>query len=543
MRRLRERKQREEKPFAVMLANTASARAFASLDAGEERVLNGPGRPIVLLRKRAAADELLADVAPGLAWLGVMLPYTPLHYLLFHEHAGRPAGTLWLQDSQELALVMTSANPGGEPLVTGNAEAIERLQGIADAYLAHDRDIVVRCDDSVVRMLPESADPAPQFIRRARGHTPRAIVVASDGPVVLATGGYFKNTACVLRKREAFLSQHVGDLDNAPTCHALEQAVEHLLAILEVRPAIVAHDLHPDFFSTRLAASLAQRWGVPLHGVQHHHAHIAAVLAEHRWTAPALGVALDGVGLGDDGTAWGGELLLVAGASSQRLGRLQPLRLPGGDRAAREPWRMAAAALWQAGRGAEIATRFADEPAAAVAVTMLDRGLNAPETSSAGRWFDAAAGLLGVRRRMAFEGQAAMLLEGLAAAHGPVAPDDAGFVLRGDGTLDLTPLLSRLADCSDAAHGAALFHATLVAGIAEWVARAAIASAITTVALGGGCFLNAILTAGVRRALQARGLAVLEAEQAPPNDGGLALGQAWVARQALAGDAAPDRNH
>jgi hydrogenase maturation protein HypF len=412
------------------------------------------------------------------------------------------------------------------------------LKGIADAYLVHDRDIVVRCDDSVVRMSPESAAPAPQFIRRARGQTPRAIAVASDGPVVLATGGHFKSTACVLRGREAFVSQHVGDLDNAPTCHSLEQTIEHLLAILEARPVIVAHDLHPDFFSTRLAAELAQRWGVRLHGVQHHHAHVAAVLAEHRWTAPALGVALDGVGLGDDGTAWGGELLLVAGASSQRVGHLQSLRLPGGDRAAREPWRMAAAALWRAGRGAQIASRFADEPAAAVTATMLDRGINTPETSSAGRWFDAAAGLLGVRRRMAFEGQAAMLLEGLAAAHGPVAPDRHGFVLLGDGTLDLTPVVERLADCSEPGHGAALFHATLIAGLTQWVERAAIASGITTVALGGGCFLNAILTAGVRRALQARGFAVLEAQQVPPNDGGLALGQAWVARQALAGDAA-----
>jgi hydrogenase maturation protein HypF len=533
---LRARKQREEKPFALMLANAASIAPYAEPDAAEAGVLASPERPIVLLRKRAGADQALAGVAPGLAWLGVMLPYTALHWLLFHEHAGRPSGTSWLHEPQPLALVMTSANPGGEPLVTGNAEAIERLRGIADAYLVHDREIVVRCDDSVVRMLPQSGSATPQFIRRARGYTPRSVALSSEGPVVLATGGWFKSAACVLREREAFLSQHVGDLDNAPTCHALEQTIEHLAAVLDVRPAVVAHDLHPDFFSTRLAARLATRWGAQLVGVQHHHAHVAAVLAEHRRDAPTLGLALDGVGLGDDGSAWGGELLLVDGARSQRLGRLQPLRLPGADRAAREPWRMAAAALWRAGRGDEIATRFADEPAARMVATMLVRNVNAPETSSAGRWFDAAAGLLGVVRRSAFEGQAAMLLEGLAAAHGEVAADDAAYVLTADGALDLTPLVARLAEGDDPGFGAALFHATLVAALTEWLARASRATGTATVALGGGCFLNAILAAGLRRDLHARGLQVLEAQLAPPNDGGLALGQAWVARRVLAAE-------
>ncbi|HYQ98678.1 MAG TPA: carbamoyltransferase HypF [Casimicrobiaceae bacterium] len=528
--RLRERKAREEKPFAVMVAGVASVTGLADVGAGERALLESAERPIVLLRKSAGADEALAGVAPGLAWLGAMLPYTPLQFLLFHEAAGRPAGTSWLDRPQALVLVMTSANPGGEPLVTGNGEALVRLAGLADAFLVHDRDIVARCDDSVVR-IPEGVRGF-QFVRRARGYTPQAIRLARGGPSVVAVGGWFKNTVCVTRGDEAFVSQHIGDLDNAPTCAALAEAILHLVSILEVRPAAVAHDLHPDFFSTRHAAALAARWGVPLRGVQHHHAHVAAVLAEHRVTAPALGLALDGVGLGTDGAAWGGELLRVDGARCERLGRLRPLRLPGGDRAAREPWRMAAAALALAGRGATIERRFAGEPAAATVAAMLARGVHAPETSSLGRWFDAAAGLLGVRRRIAFEGQAAMLLEGLAERHGPVAPDASLYAIGADNALDLTALGARLADIDDLGFGAALFHATVVEALAEWVAAGARRQGLATVAGAGGCFLNAILARGLRDALARRGLALLEARAVPPNDGGLSLGQAWVALDA-----------
>ncbi len=523
--RLRERKAREEKPFAVMAANVASLESLATVSAAERALLESVERPIVLMPKRAETDAALARVAPGLAWLGAMLPSTPLQYLLFHEAAGRPAGTDWLARPQALVLVMTSANPGGEPLVTGNEEALMRLAGIADAFLVHDRDIVLRCDDSVVR----EASAGPQFLRRARGYTPRAIRLPAAGPSIVALGGYFKNTVCVTRGDEAFVSQHIGDLDNAPTCRALDEAVAHLVDILEVAPVAVAHDLHPDFYSTRHAATLAAQWRVPALAVQHHHAHIAAVVAEHRVAGPVLGLALDGVGLGTDGAAWGGELLRVDGDTCERLGRLAPLKLPGGDRAAREPWRMAAAALARAGLAHEIPARFGDEPAVGAVATMLARGFNAPETSSLGRWFDAAAGLLGVQRRMAFEGQAAMLLEGLAQAHGRVAAAPALSVVNAANELDLTPLLARLAGEANAARGAALFHATLVAALAEWAARAARAQRLNTVACGGGCFLNAILARELRAALAARGLAMLEAQAVPPNDGGLALGQAWVA--------------
>ena len=303
--RLRARKAREEKPFAVMVANVASARTWTEIATAERTLLEARERGIVLLEKRHAADDLLAGVAPGLAWLGVMLPYAPLHYLLFHEAAGRPVGAGWLEAAQELTLVMTSANPGGEPLVTGNDEAVARLAGIADGFLVHDRDIVVGCDDSVLRALPERGPTQRQFVRRARGYTPRAIRLATAGPAVVALGGHFKNTVCVTRGDEAFVSQHIGDLDNAPTCRALDAAVAHLTAILDVRPEIVAHDLHPDFYSTRFAARLGARWGVPTQAVPHHQAHIAAVVAEHRWQGTMLGLALDGVGMGSDGGAWG----------------------------------------------------------------------------------------------------------------------------------------------------------------------------------------------------------------------------------------------
>jgi hydrogenase maturation protein HypF len=392
----------------------------------------------------------------------------------------------------------------------------------------HDRHIAARCDDSLVR----ATATGPAFVRRARGYTPRAIRLPRSGPPVLATGAWLKNTVCVTRGDEAFLSPHIGDLDNAPACRAMEEAAAHLLAILEVEPAACAHDLHPDFHSSRFAARFAFDRGIPVFAVQHHHAHIAAVCAEHGHAAPVLGLALDGVGLGTDGNAWGGELLRVEGGRFSRVGHLSPLRLPGGDRAAREPWRMAASALHALGRGREIVQRFPRRGAAIVG-EMLDRGANSPETTSAGRWFDAAAGLLGVREVTAFEGQAAMQLEALAAALGPVEPEYALWNIGADGTLDLLPLARRLADLKDASYGAALFHATLVEALAEWVLVAAAREGLATVALGGGCFVNALLSTGLRRALAAGGLTVLEARAAPANDGGIALGQAWVAIQEI----------
>jgi hydrogenase maturation protein HypF len=542
---LRLRKQREEKPLAVMALNAASLAAHARIGEAELALLHSVAAPIVLCPK---GDSELKGIAPGLAWLAAMLPATPLHLLLWHEAAGRPAGTDWLRQASELLLVMTSANPHGEPLVIDNAEAQERLQGIADAYLMHDRDIVIRCDDSVVRAA-ENRGQTTIFLRRARGYVPVPIFLADDGPTVLALGGYLKNTICVMKGRQAFLSQHIGSLDNAAAIGFLEETVDHLLAILDVQPELIAHDLHPDFPSTYLALRLAEKLGVPAIAVGHHQAHLAAICAEHGINEPIIGLAIDGVGLGPDGGAWGGELLRLAGADCQRLGHLQPLAMPGGDRAAKEPWRMAVAALHGAGLGYRVGgwiNQYYPGRDPGPLLTMLARQLRCPPTTSLGRWFDAAAGLLGVRDLMQYEGQAAMELEGLAARHGPVDALPGGYALLEKGTvLDFSPLLPTLMGCKeDAAYGAALFHATVAAGLAEWViaaSRQASASAAVNpekgqkIAIGGGCAMNAVLMTALGKHLAAAGVTLLEARQAPPNDGGLALGQAWAARRQIAG--------
>ncbi len=359
------------------------------------------------------------------------------------------------------------------------------------------------------------------------------ITLPSAGPSVLACGAWFKNTVCVTRGNEAHVSLPVGDLDSADACRALDAAVARLCEELEVHPEAVAHDLHPDFYSTRFAQACAAQRGLPVVAVQHHHAHIAAVCAEHHIAGPVLGLALDGVGLGTDNTPWGGELLCVEGADCQRIGHLAALAMPGGDRAAREPWRMAAAALFQLGRGEEIAQRFSDQPGATTVAAMLQRSLNCPDTSSTGRLFDAAAGLLGVCGIQSFEAQAAIRLQELAQQHGEVAPLGDGYRMDAKGVLDFLPLLGVLADCRDAGHGAALFHATLAAGLAGWVERAAARRNITHVAFGGGCFHNGILLRTLSDRLAGQGLRVLTGQRMQPNDSAISLGQAWVALQSL----------
>jgi len=351
--------------------------------------------------------------------------------------------------------------------------------------------------------------------------------LAIGAPAVLALGGGLKNTLCAVRGDTAFVSELIGNLDSVDACLALEAAVDQLCETHGIEPALVAHDLHPDFFSTRLAAQIAERRGIPALGVQHHHAHVAAVCAELGLTTPVLGLATDGVGFGSDGQAWGGELLRLDGARFERVGHLQPLRLPGGDRAARETWRMGAAALDALGRNAEIAARFAGEPGAATVAAMLHSDFNCPPTSSLGRLFDAACGLLGVCPRQSFEGEAAMALQALAETHGDVVPLAGGYRLAA--TLDFRPLLAVLADGVDAGYGAALFHATLAAGLAEWAAAAAARDKIDRLACGGGCFLNQLLLRQLADRLRERGIEVLVAQRLSPGDAGLSLGQAWVA--------------
>ncbi|GAB3356721.1 MULTISPECIES: Kae1-like domain-containing protein [Giesbergeria] len=357
------------------------------------------------------------------------------------------------------------------------------------------------------------------------------------GPPVLALGAWFKNTVCAASATQAFLSYTVGDLDSPEACRAHEDTARALLTGLQQQtgqqPQGIAHDLHPDFYSSRLAATLAQEMGLPLLAVQHHHAHIAAICAEHGWQGPVLGLALDGVGWGHDGTAWGGELLQVHGSHCQRLGHLHPLALPGGDRAAQEPWRMAAAALHALGRGRDIPVRFAQHSAAAGVVQLLVRGVRCPASSSMGRLFDAAAGLLGLCHVMHTEAEAAIALEQAAKAYGPCAPLAQGWLLQANGQLSLLPLLAALADEPDAGRGAAYFHATVAAALCAWLEQAIASTGITTVALGGGCWFNQYLLTAMRQHCAARGWRCLEAQTLRPGDSAIALGQTWVARAGL----------
>ncbi|WP_051185822.1 carbamoyltransferase HypF [Magnetospirillum fulvum] len=511
---LRHRKGRESKPFAVMVANPASLDRFAIPEAAERTLIAAPSRPIVLMRVQPGT--LAPSVAPSLTRGGFLLPYAPLHHLIFHDLAGRPEGRDWRDQAQPFALIATSANPGGEPLVVEDEEARQRLAGIADLIVTHDRPILIRADDSVMG----GAAGGPVFLRRARGFVPDPIDLGEDGPCVLGVGAHLKATVTLTRGREAFVSQHIGDLDTAETLRFYRETIAHLTRILDVSPEIVACDLHSDYASTRYAESLDR----PLMRVQHHAAHLAAIAAEHRQSGPVLGVALDGHGLGDDGGNWGGELMIVEGASWRRIGHLRPLALPGGDRAAREPWRMGVAALAAIGQAESAAARFADIPLAAA---LAARVASAPTTTSLGRLFDAAAALLGLRTHQGHEGQAAMELEALVREPQPLP---GGYVLADD-VLDFTPLLAALAVPGiDRRAGAELFHGTLIAGLAAWITAAAARLGMERVALGGGCLMNRVLAEGLSVALERQGVRPLLARAVPTNDGGLSLGQAAMAR-------------
>lgn len=360
------------------------------------------------------------------------------------------------------------------------------------------------------------------------------IELVVDAPGVLALGGWLKNAICGVRANTAVLSEPIGDLVDADACEALEQAADRLCAEHRIVPAIVAHDLHPDFFSTRLAGEFARRWRIAALGVQHHHAHIAAVCAEHGVTGPVLGLAMDGVGYGSDGKAWGGELLRVDGASFARLGHVQPLRLAAGDHESGQPWRFAAAVLHTLGRGGEIERRFAGQPEAAIVAERLRSAENVIETTSMGRLLDAAAGLLGVSTSTRFRGQAGLLLEGLAERQGDVFPLAGGWSIE-DGNLNLLPLFAALAEEKNPQHGAALFHATLAAALADWLVASAPQGG--PVVASGGCLQNQVLGRGLRGRLADAGVHLIEARRIPPNDGGIALGQAWIAQYQLRGRA------
>lgn len=525
--RLRARKRRDSKPLAVMVADVAAARRLAVVDEQERILLEGREAPIVLLRKAATpgdAAPLAAGIAPGIDFVGAMLPATPLHHLLA---AGLPP------------LVMTSGNLAEEPIAHADADAVERLDGIADAFLIHDRRIHAACDDSVVRCIAGAAVP----IRRSRGYAPLPIALAASGPPVLAVGGELKAAICIAHGDRAVMSQHVGDVANLETLRALERTTEHLVRLCGVEPVAVAADLHPGSLSTGWARTFAAARGIPVVRVQHHEAHAAALLAEHGLdtaAGPVLVACCDGTGYGRDGTIQGGEFLRVEAGRVDHAARLAAFPLPGGDAAIRHPWRVALALLHAAGLPWDDrlpAVRLADAAHRRLLCGQLDRGTACVATSSMGRLFDAVAALAGVTQSIAYEAEAALKLEALAAEAAPaagaayafdVAADPEGGPLR----VDWRPVVAGVV--ADVLGGAG--PATIAARFHDAVARmiVTVAGAVGgggPVGLTGGVFQNARLVERTVAALRAAGRETLLHHRVPPNDGGLALGQAVLARR------------
>ena len=526
---LRRRKGRGGKPFALMMPDLDTVRRYCEVDAAEAEVMASPSCPIVLLRRRdgngaagSAGDvvpRLAQGIAPGLTRLGVMLPYTPLHHLLM-ARVGRP-------------LVMTSANLSEEPIVTGNAEGVSRLAGIADLLLVHDREILTRCDDSVVVVEDSAAVP----LRRARGLAPYPVRLGTPVRSVLACGGEEKNTFCLTRDREAFLSQHIGDLENAETLAHFESTVTLFQRLFRVEPEVIACDLHPEYLSTKYAHELAQRTGLPQIPVQHHHAHVASCLADNDVDGKVIGVAFDGTGYGTDGTIWGGEFLVADARSFERLAWLEPVRMPGGAAAIRKPWRMALSHLAGVSRGRESFTQSGFVPGTDKELEILSHqltsGLNSPMTSSAGRLFDAVSATLGICSEIRYEAQAAILLEEAALRADPT--DDKVYPVAGTcgGPVLLGPMWAALVE--DVLEGcppevtAIRFHRSMAALVAETCAAIRTQTGLSRVALSGGVFQNRLLTGLVVPLLRERGFEVLRHRRVPCNDGGLSLGQAVIA--------------
>jgi len=515
IRRLRSRKHRDAKPLAVMVRTLADAQALAHVSPREERALRSSARPIVLLRAREGAP-LASALAPGLDRVGVMLAYTPLHHLLLAAAKG--------------PLVMTSGNLGDEPIAIGLDEGRTRLRALVDAFLLHDRDILSRCDDSVVRIAGEHEI----LIRRARGYAPvpLRLPVAAPQPII-AVGPHLKNTFTLVRGDQAFVSPHIGDLEGLEALDHWRQTYDRYRELFRVEPVVAVRDLHPGYLSTRLAEELGLSRTIT---VQHHHAHIAAIAAEHGVTTPVVGLSFDGTGHGDDGHAWGGEVLVCDLSGYRRVAQVRYVGLPGGDLAAREPWRVALGYEALAGGSAPaFALAYYGVPASAraAAQAQLARGVNTPLASSMGRLFDAAAAVLGVRRHASFEGQAAMELEALA---GDLRASPFPFPFyESDGRLHLdpVPLLTALGEGRkhgvDVALLAARFHESIVEASVDVARLVAGSFGLDTVALGGGTFQNARLLTCIEQRLTEAHLRVLVARELGPNDGAISYGQAAVA--------------
>ncbi len=513
--RLRARKHREQKPLALMVRDLSVAERLCRITDEERALLTCSRRPIVLLEKRSPND-IAGAVAPGNRYFGIMLPYTPLHYLLLEQGPG--------------VLVMTSGNLSEEPIAIGNEEAFVRLAGIADDFLVHDRKIVLRSDDSIVRRI----SAASRFVRRSRGYVPVPVFLKETARPVLAVGAELKNTVCLTKGKNAFVSQHVGDLENAETLSFFEQTIGHLKRILDIDPELIGYDLHPDYLSTEWAKAQPVPTKI---GVQHHHGHIAACMAEHRIDGPVIGLSFDGTGYGPDGTIWGGEVLIADLVGYRRAARLDPVPMPGSAAAIREPWRMAVSYLHHA-FGASfpdldlpVLARAGAEKVR-VAAEMIEKGINSPETSSLGRLFDGVAAICGLKDRVAFEGQAAMELEMCS------AQDESGAYRYewGQGpvrSVYVDPIIRQIVEDLrrqvPAEKIGGKFHATLVRLFSELCRELRTETGLNQVALSGGVFQNAILLSRMTDALTRLGFSVFSHRIVPTNDGGLCLGQAAIA--------------
>ena len=526
---LREKKDRPAKPFALMCRSLAVARELAHVGPDEETVLTSPWSPVVLLRKRADAVGRVSElIAPANVYLGIMLPYAPLHHLLFEDGLD--------------ALVMTSANRSGEPIVETLPAAMQRLPGITRTFLTHNRDIVNRNDDSVVFIEAGRA----MMSRRSRGYAPYPINLGTDTADVLACGTELKNTFTLLIERRAFVSPHIGDMENQATLDLYEEMVGKFMRWFRFEPSVVAHDLHPDYLATRFARDFASQrdGGAALVGVQHHHAHIASVMIENRVTGPVIGLALDGTGYGTDGKIWGGEFLVADLAGFERVGHIRYTPLPGGDAAIRHPYRVALSHLYAAGvkdLRDTAARMFGNVPTEELdlVVQQIEKGVNSIDTSSAGRLFDAASAILGVCHEISYEAQAAIELESLVGDTGRAKGDGAYpyDIAEEDETLIVDPSRTVRALAESVKRGdprdraASQFHETVVAFCREVCGRVAAARGIGTVALSGGVFQNRYLLGRLSEVLASDGLRVLVNREVPTNYGGVSLGQAIISSE------------
>jgi hydrogenase maturation protein HypF len=519
---LRLRKKRDEKPFALMSPDMAEIGRYARYDETEQQFLSGPERPVVLLGKREG-NPVSPLVAPANGYFGVMLPSTPLQHLLLRGNF--------------TALVMTSGNLSDEPIAYRDSEARDRLAGVADLFLTHDRDIHTPSDDSVIRMSGGN----PLFLRRSRGYVPRAVMLPAIQRSVLAMGGELKSAICLTRGNRAFMGQHVGDLQNSATLRTFEEIADHLRGTFMIEPAAIAHDLHPDYLSNRYADRFKD---VPRLAVQHHHAHMASCMAENRLDGEVMGVIFDGAGFGLDGKVWGGEFLTGDYRSFRRRGHLRSVPLPGGDAAAREPFRMAISYLYDLS-----GEQLFDSPVQSLKglgshekhlfLTMMRRDINSPLTSSCGRLFDAVAAIIGLRERNSYEGQAAIELEAAAELGAPdgsypyaLFDEAGGFVV--DFRLMTAAILKDIVGRETVPLMARRFHETLAAAVADGCARIRRDSGIQRAVLSGGVFQNRLLSERVQSILTADGFQVFTHRLVPPNDGGLALGQAVIAGHSTA---------